>query len=281
MRLVLSGLNYYVVNPAATVCSGAVAPTSCTPALVGDDYVWYFADGFTSSGQSATLQLDVQKRCTGTGDLAATAYFDDNCNDDGTYDDTCSTTATETPALLLSGDLLIEKTPETYYAVTNQVQWEIYLTNRGTGTAYNVWVDDVLGSGLLYEHGVNPVTVDAGGAGTITINDSLNHLGAGINGASVLISEMAAGERRQITFIAKQINCTGLTNDVTANWGCNSVDCQTNVTDSSIISIPAPNLINTNTVTPAGGVDACSSPRRSSASGCCRRRRVTRPVGSR
>jgi len=257
VRLVLSGLNYYVVDPAATVCSGAVAPTSCTPALVGDDYVWYFADGFTGSGQDAVLQLQVQKWCTGSGDLVATAYFDDNCNDDATFDDTCSTTATETPALLLSGDLLIEKTPETYYAVTNQVQWEIYLTNRGTGTAYNVWVDDVLGSGLLYEHGVNPVVVD--NMTGVTINDSLDHNGGAINGASVEITSMAAGERRQITFIARLIDCTNLTNDVTANWGCNSVDCQTDVTDNSIVNVSAPNLINTTTVTPAGGVNACSA----------------------
>ncbi|MDY6989672.1 MAG: choice-of-anchor Q domain-containing protein [Thermodesulfobacteriota bacterium] len=256
VRLVLSGLNYYVVNPAATICGG-VAPVSCTPSIVGDDYVWEFGDAFTGSGQSATLQLDVQKRCGGTGALDATAYFDDNCNDDATYDDTCSATATEWP-VLLSGDLLIEKTPETYYAVTNQVQWEIYLTNRGTGNAYNVWVDDVLGSGLLYEHGVNPVVVD--NMTGVTINDSLDHNGGAINGASVEITSMAAGERRQITFIARQIDCNNLTNDVTANWGCIGVDCQTGVTDNSIVNIPAPHLINTNTITPAGGVDACSSP---------------------
>ncbi|MDY6950138.1 MAG: choice-of-anchor Q domain-containing protein [Thermodesulfobacteriota bacterium] len=241
VRLVLSGLNYYVVNPAATICGG-VAPVSCTPAIVGDDYVWEFGDAFTGSGQSATLQLDVQKRCTSSGALDATAYFDDNCNDDATYDDTCSVIATEWP-VLLSGDLLIEKTPETHYAVTNQVQWEIYVTNRGTGNAYNVWVDDVLGSGLLYEHGVNPVVVD--NMTGVTINDSLDHHGGAINGASIEITSMAAGERRQITFIARQIDCSNLTNDVSASWGCIGVDCQTTVTDNSIVNIPAPNLINT------------------------------------
>jgi uncharacterized repeat protein (TIGR01451 family) len=258
VRLVLSGLNYYVVNPAATICGG-IAPVSCTPVINGSgDYVWEFGDAFTGSGQNATLQLDVQKRCTGSGDLAATAYYDDNCNDDAIYDDTCSATATETPALLLSGDLIIEKTPETYYAVTNQVQWEIYVTNRGAGTAYNVWVDDVLGSGLLYEHGVNPVVVD--NMTGVTINDSLDHNGGAINGASVEITSMAAGERRQITFIARQVDCNNLTNDVSASWGCIGVECQTIVTDNSLVSLPAPNLINTVAVVPAGGVDACSSP---------------------
>ena len=35
---------------------------------------------------------------------------------DLTPDEQCNTTATETPALLLVADLLIEKNPETYYA---------------------------------------------------------------------------------------------------------------------------------------------------------------------
>ncbi|MCP4396956.1 MAG: DUF11 domain-containing protein, partial [bacterium] len=259
VQLALSGLNYFVVTPGAVVCGGTVAPTSCVPSIDGSgDYVWTFDDAFTANGANAVITMDIQKRCTGGGDLTATGYFDDRCTDDTTTDELCSVVATETPALLLSGDLLIEKTPETFYAATNTVQWEIYLTNRGTGAAYNVWVDDVLGSGLLYEHGVNPVVVDD--MTGVTINDSLDHNGGAINGASIEITSMAAGERRQITFIARQIDCTNLTNDVTANWGCIGVDCQTDVTDNSIVSLPAPNLINTTTITPAGGVNACSSP---------------------
>jgi len=252
VRLVLSGLNYYCVNPAATVCSGSVAPTSCTPSLVGDDYVWYFADAFTGSGKNATLQLDVRKRCSGSADLVATAYYDDNCNDDATYDDTCSTTATETPALLLSGDLLIEKNPEVYYASTSTVEWVIYVTNRGTGTAYNVWVDDVLGAGLDY---VSAVVDNMTG---VTITADQDHDGGAINGATILITEMLPGERREITFTADLIACDNLTNDVSTSWGCGSMDCQTTVSDSSIVEIPAPLLINTNYVTTP--VDACSSP---------------------
>ena len=259
VKLKLEGLNYFVVNPGSVGCGGSVAPVSCTPVIDGGgDYIWTFNDGFAANGANAVFTIDVQKRCTGGGALTATAFFDDACTDDATPDELCSVVATETPALLLSADLLIEKTPETYFATTDTVQWEIYLTNRGTGTAYNVWVDDILGSGLQYQHGVNPVVVD--NMIGVTINDSLNHLGGAINGASIEIASMAAGERRQITFIAKQINCTGLTNDVIANWGCIGVNCQTDVTDSSIVKIPAPNLINTNTITPANGVNACEAP---------------------
>ncbi|MEA1921501.1 MAG: IPTL-CTERM sorting domain-containing protein [Pseudomonadota bacterium] len=258
VKLVLSGLNYYVVNPGAVNCSGDCLPVSCTPIIDGSgDYVWTFNDVFSGLGQSATLQLDVQKRCSGSGELKATAYYDDLCSDDANSDELCSVVAAETPVIILSGDLLIEKTPEIYYADRNIVQWEIYLTNRGTGTAYNVWVDDVLGSGLQYEPGVNPIVVD--NMSGVTINDSLDHYGGAINGASVEITSMAAGERRQITFIANQIDCSNLTNDVTANWGCIGMDCQSDITDSSIVTNPTPNLINTTTIDSPDGVNACSS----------------------
>jgi len=252
VRLVLSGLNYYIVDPAAAVCSGAVAPTSCTPALVGDDYVWYFADGFNGSGQNAVIRLTVQKRCNNGSELSATAYFDDNCNDDAVYDDTCSATASDTPALLLSGDLLIEKTPEIYYATTNTVEWKIYLTNRGSGSAYNVWLDDVLGAGLNF----SSATVDNMTGVTVTADQ--NHLGAAINGCTIAISEMTAGQRREVTLQALLVDCDNLTNNASASWGCIGVNCQATVSDSSTVAIPRPLLINTNVVTTP--VDACSSP---------------------
>jgi uncharacterized repeat protein (TIGR01451 family) len=251
VRLVLSGLNYYVTVPAATVCGGSVAPVSCTPSIVGDDYVWEFADAFTGAGSSATLQMTVQKRCTGSGDLTAVAYFDDNCNDDANYDDTCSTSATETPALLLGGDLLIEKTPEVYYASETQVAWKIYVTNRGSGNAYNVWIDDVLGAGLVFDSAT--VAPNTG----ITVTPNQDHNAGAINGATIAIDVMAPGERREITFLADQIDCDNLTNDVSASWGCVGIDCQTVVTDDSIVELPDPLLINTNNVTTP--IDVCST----------------------
>jgi len=250
VKLVLSGVNYYVINPAATVCSG-VAPTSCTPSIVGDDYVWEFGDAFTGSGQTATLQLDVQKRCTGSGNLVATAYYDDNCNDDSTYDEICSTTGLDDPALLLSGDLLVEKNPEVYYADTNTVGWKIYLTNRGNGNTYNVWLDDILGSGLDY----NNATVDDMTGVTITADQ--DHEGNSINGATIQIDQMDPGEKRTITFTADLLNCENLTNDVSTSWGCIGLECEGVINDNSIVEIPAPLLTNTNNITTP--IDMCST----------------------
>ncbi len=248
VRVVLTGLNYFAVTPGSTSGSGvATTGGNYIPAEVGGNYVWEFGDNFTGSGQTATITIDVQKRCTGDGNLDATVYWDDACTDDANYDDTCSAVGSETPTLLLMGDILIEKTPETYYAAENKATWVIYVTNRGTGKAYNVWVDDVLGSGLSYDH-VGDIAVVVPDTGDVTITDGLDHTGSAINGVGILIDEMDAGERRQITLTADQIACTGLTNNVTANWGCvGAALCQTDVTDDSVVELPAPNLINTNT----------------------------------
>ncbi|MCK4760807.1 MAG: DUF11 domain-containing protein [Candidatus Aminicenantes bacterium] len=253
VRLVLSGLNYYIVDTTATVCSGAVAPSACIPAVVGNDYVWYFGDGFTGSGQTAAIQVDVRKRCGSGGELTGTAYFDDNCTDDATYDDTCSTAASASPGILRSGDLLIEKSPEVYYADNNTVVWKIYLTNRGSGSAFYAWLDDLLGSGLDY------VGALVGNMTGVTITADQDHNGGAVNGCTITIDEMAPGERREVTFTAQVISCANLTNTATSSWGCAGSDCQAPVTDTATVEIPAPLLVNTNTVvTP---VDACASPR--------------------
>jgi uncharacterized repeat protein (TIGR01451 family) len=253
VKLVLSGLNYYVVDPSSVNCSGDVSPVSCTPTIDGDDYVWTFNDVFDTQNHQAILEFDVQKRCSGGKDLVVTAYYDDACTDDGTIDETCSVSDTESPSLLLSGDLLIEKTPEVYYATENTAEWKIYVTNRGTGTAYNVWVDDVLGAGLLYNN-----AVVSGASTTVTPNE--DHEGGAINGCTIEIATITAGERREITLTADLIDCDDLTNDVSASWGCVSQDCQTEVTDNSEVRIPAANLINSNTISPSGALNACSNP---------------------
>ncbi|PIE69741.1 MAG: hypothetical protein CSA21_00585, partial [Deltaproteobacteria bacterium] len=248
VHLVLSGLNYYVTDPTVTTCTG-VAPDQCAPTVDNGDYHWDFADGFTGNGQQAVITLEVQKRCTGGPELAATLFFDDKCNDDDTSDENCSISASDTPALLTSGDLLVTKTPDVYQATENQVTWTIYVTNRGDGTAHNVWIDDILGSGLkLPDPPPNPYTTVTVSPDTgVTITENQDHGGGGINGVTIAINEMAPGEKREITVVADIVDCDNLTNAVSASWGCPE-DCQIMVTDNSTVEIPTPNLVYTGAV---------------------------------
>ncbi len=253
VRLVLSGQNYTVVNPAAATCSGNVSPVSCTPAVDGNgDCVWTFGDAFHGAGQSAAIQLAVRKRCTGGGDLSAAATFDDRCHDDATPDGTCLVTATPSPTLR-SGDLLLEVTPETFAAAGNSAQWVVYLTNRGTGTAYNVWADFTLGAGLIFAG----ATVDDMTGVTVTAHQ--DHAGTAVNGATVAIAGLPPGERRAVTLQADVVGCTGLTLGAAASFGCVGSDCRTAVTDSATAQVQAPELVTTTSLAPAE-VDACVGP---------------------
>lgn len=147
------------------------------PSDQGTYIEWDYGDNF-SSGNQGVIHLKLQKKCTGGANLTATVHYDDNCNNDNTPNFLCSATDTSSPSVLTSGDLIITKTPEIYYASTNSVQWTIYVINKGSGTAYNVWVDDVLGSGLTYSSSsVNPST-------GVTTNPNQDHNGNPINGVS-------------------------------------------------------------------------------------------------
>ena len=227
--------NYYIV--AVTGYDG-VNPVS-GPVDHGTYYEWNYGDNF-SSGNQGIIHLTVQKRCDGDAPITANVYYDDNCHNDDTADEICSDSATFTPPILLSGDIIIKKTPEVYYAKENIAEWKIYVTNKGNGTAYNVWVDDILGAGLTY----SSATVDDMTGVTITANQ--DHSGNSINGATVLISEMAPGERREITFNANILDCDNLTNDVSSSWGCVGLNCENPVSDSSSVIIQTQLLVNTN-----------------------------------
>ncbi len=237
--------NYYVVSVNGY---DGVNPVS-GPVDHGTYIEWDYGDNFSSANQG-TIHLTVQKRCEGGPTLTATAYYDDQCHNNDQCEQSCSASDTYTPPLMTSGDLIITKTPEVYYASTNTVQWKIYLINRGNGTAYNVWLDDILGAGLTY----NSATVD--NMDGVTINPNQDHTGGSINGVGILINSMAPAERREITITANLVDCDNLTNDVSSSWGCLGGDCNTPVSDNSTVKIPAPVLVGTNNIpTP---INACS-----------------------
>ena len=230
--------------------NGVADPTPPTQVDNAGYTEWDYADRFVNNGDNAQILLTVEKRCGGTSVLEAQVRYDDNCNDNGVTDGNCTATATANPSMMLSANLIIEKTPETYFALGNTAQWTIYITNAGTGAAYNVWVDDILGAGLTY----NAATVDDMTGVLITPNQ--NHLGAAVNGVTIAIDEIPPGQRREITLTVNLVSCINLTNDVSTSWGCGGADCQAPVSDNAIVEIPDGFLVNTNEIpTP---INACA-----------------------
>ncbi len=242
-RVVLTNNGGSILDMSQATCGGTVSPTdgtTCTAPIEGaNSYEWRFADLFDADTDVATITFPITVPCSGPlADLSVVATFDDLCHDDTSYDDTCSTSGSDEASLSLSSDVYTRKSPEILYATTKYVEWSIVVQNTGNGTAYNVWVDDVLGSGLIFDEG----NTDPVGA---TVSANLDHTGTSINGASFLFDEVASGELKTITFAAELVDCDNLTNDIAVSWGCGGSDCQPPRTDSSSVVIPPVNLVAT------------------------------------
>jgi uncharacterized repeat protein (TIGR01451 family) len=239
-----------------SVSYGGITPNSgpTATAVPSQGYTWDYGDNLTA-GTSGTITFDIQKRCAPGVQCGATVYFDDLCNDDDAPDvsDPVCTRSTSLTPMALQASIFIKKVPELIYATTNQATWKIYVTNSGSGTAYNVWVDDILGSDLQYN--TSSVEDLVGNPVVVTTNPNQDHNGNAINGVSWVFDSIPAGKTRVITITADIIGCTNLDNDVSASWGCLGTDCQTPVTDHSTVAIPPANARTTNTL-PAN-IDLC------------------------
>jgi uncharacterized repeat protein (TIGR01451 family) len=238
-----------------SVSYGGVTPGSgpTYTTVPSEGYLWEYGDNFTG-GTNGTITFDITKRCGQGSGCGATVSFDDLCNDDDTSDAVCTESTSVTP-YLVNATIFIKKVPELVYATTNQATWKVYVVNAGSGSAYNVWVDDILGADLQY---TSSSAEDLLGTPVVfATNPNQDHNGTSINGVSWVFDQIPAGKGRIITLTADIIGCdpADLTNDVSASWGCLGADCQTPVTDHSTVSIPPANAVTLN-ILPAN-IDLC------------------------
>ena len=253
VRLVLSNNGGALIDMGAASCSG-IAPsdaTSCAaPIVSGDAYEWRFADAFGAPGDEARITIPVTAPCGGPLiDLAATVFFDDLCEDDDTYDDTCSASASAAASLRLEANLELTLRPETIFAAQRTVSWTISVRNTFNSVASNVYVDSLLGAGLAY------VSSTAVPSADVSVTPNQDHTGTAINGATWMIASIAPGDEVTITVIAEQVGCEGLTHTATTSWGCGGEDCQPAISDASTVLIPGTSLVATS-FSPSP-VDAC------------------------
>ncbi len=254
VHLVLENTNYYTIQ-ILDCNTGDVQPTVCDAGgSYSDTKEWTFNDLFTANGTTGIIRLRVQKRCSNSPDLAARLYYDDICHDDDVFDNNnCETAATASSLLLLTGDIFIEKTPEVVFTDVNQVEWTIYVTNAGDGTATNVTVEDTLQAAHSYVS--STVAPDPGDVTTTP--------GSPANGVTWTITSMDPGEVRTITLLSDFVDCEPLGNSVSARWGCdydgdNTIDeqCEMEGPVVSTVELPTPNLVSTSfTVTPISMCD--------------------------
>ncbi len=244
VRLQLENLNYYIVDfpplPAAGIC-----PVSLIPTDYGTYCEWDYKNAFVGqpNGAQSVLQFQVRKRCNPGCELTASALFEDSCG----YS-SCSVSASDTPSILREPRLYVYKTPEVIYATRNLVTWTSYVTNGGAGPAYEVWVDDVLGAGLVYESSV----VDP----DVLVSPGVDHTGVPINGVRFRIPVISPGGTRTIQLTARLVACQDLTDEVSVGQSCGGDECVLPISDTSYVLIP-PTRVVASSVT-ASPMDVCS-----------------------
>ncbi|NYT02202.1 MAG: DUF11 domain-containing protein, partial [Methanosarcinales archaeon] len=143
MILTYDDTNYHYVGPCTItgIVNQSGPVTSFEPVRSGNSLTWNLG---TSVSRGGNVTFKVEKRCTLEKDATADLLYNDNCGDLQT------STASSQPSLLTSSDLILDKTPEVIFALDRYVSWKIYVTNKGSGVAYNVSVVDNLDDDLNY-----------------------------------------------------------------------------------------------------------------------------------
>ncbi|HOU15087.1 MAG TPA: hypothetical protein PKZ84_18410 [Anaerolineae bacterium] len=115
------------------------------------------------------------------------------------------------------GAIIVRKEPAVIPAYLDDVvTWTVSVENTGYGDVTNVFITDVLGSGMVYQSGLT----------------------------AAYIPRMTVGEVRTFPVVARVEGCVDLTNVVTGTWGCSGQTCLTPQTASAAIDLQMrnPNL---------------------------------------
>ena len=224
MYITYDDTNYRYIGP-ATISnianyvnqSHSEPVASFEPTRSGNDLVWHLGANISRAG---TITFPVEKRCPPGSSMTADLNYTDNCGELQTG------SAPASPSLVLDGNLIIQKNPEVIFAIDRNASWKIYVTNSGSGTAYNVTVNDTLETDLSY---VSSGIDGASDPSNTTVIDS-NHIVWNLG-------NLSPKQQRVIELNATLVGCYNRNNSVQAVWGCGGGECKTPVSDSSIVEL--------------------------------------------
>jgi fimbrial isopeptide formation D2 family protein/uncharacterized repeat protein (TIGR01451 family) len=197
--------NYYIHSPITFTGFGGKTPEI---AFENNALILTFQESLIA-GESGEIHFDASKRCNDDYSLTASLYYKDSCEKQ------CTTQNTAQPAFKLKGDLIINLTPDQVLVNNAQnLQWTIYVTNKGTGSLYNIRLNNYLKDIFEYiQTRVNDEIVEV----TITPYD------AHTNKVLIKSDTLAPNGVWQVDFV---VNTTGVgcdlldTNaiDITSGW---------------------------------------------------------------
>ena len=217
--------NFKYLGPATIsgIKSGGSPVASFEPTRSGSKLTWSLGDDISCDGGVGTIKFKVQKNCSQDRPIQADLSYRDNCQNQR------SGSFSGSPILLDKGHLILKKTPEVIFATQKEVTWRIYVTNSGSGTAYNVQLVDKLDSGLSYI------------PGTSTLDGSPREPQQSGRILTWNLFDMAPNAGYIIEFQAQLVGCQNLNNNAVVRWGCGGEFCQEE-TDSSKVELVSTTL---------------------------------------
>lgn len=202
---------------------------------------------YTGGDLTANGTITVNMRRKGTNGattptaVSATVAYDDNETNPTTGTREFSANGSGTPSLIRKAAVSLLATPSKIFVLGSTVEWDVYLTNGGTGSAYATELIDV------FPTGVTPST-----ALTLahTKNTALGLLAGDVTLAgstlTVQLGTIPSGQTRRVTlvgtFTGGTCTFTSVGNDITARWGCDSTFVETKTHNNPVISAPAPQI---------------------------------------
>ncbi len=212
---------YPTTVPVIYSANGGVAPT------------WANSNPTQPFNANATITSKVFLKAThpaGTlpAALSAQVDYDDNQtagaarNFAGTTGTQPGVTASTNTSVVRKGDIVATVSPQTVNVTGTQVQWRVFITNTGSGTAYNTSFTDTLPAQLI----PNAAASNAANAG-VSCAPASNPCTASVVGQAVTfnLGDIPAGQTRAVTLIANvnnsPPNCGNIAaGGFTAKWGC-------------------------------------------------------------
>ena len=181
--------NYYIHAPITFTGFGGKIPDI----TFEDNMLFLTFQESLLAGESGAIHFDASKKCNEDYSLTANLQYKDSC------ENICTTQATANPLLKLKGDLILNLTPDQVLVNNSQnLKWRIYVTNKGTGSVYNIRLNNYLKNIFEYIQAlVNDESIDV----TIESHD------AQTNKVELELSTLPPNGVHQVDFV---VNTTGL-----------------------------------------------------------------------
>jgi len=221
---------YYILE---VLGFGGVTPVSTQTNALG--YRWAYSDSFTTA-TTATVRMRVQMRCSTVAPFEATVYYGNACREAQ-----CATGGTLASPPVYACHPFVTKFPEVIFANADVVTWTLIVFNSGAGPAYDVTLNDVLGSDLRYF--ASDITSTMGSASAASVVTSSHRV-------TWTLPVIQPKERVTIPFVAEVIGCDDLTNRFSLDQGCLGESCLQPPPAVSHVELPPTILINTNFLRP-------------------------------